>query len=317
MLVVTITNQIAQTDMKRILAVIALVAGMALTASAQEKRLFDITENGLMYRFEKSNPAAQKVQRGDIVVGEMTLVFEGDTLMSNSGKPQRLTQVGNYTFGGDLTEGLLLMHRGDVAVFGVSADEMAKYVTPEQMPSSYVAGNGMRLFYTLKIDDILTPNDLALEQEQYLAEVRQRKAAEPHLIEMYLNNHSGPWVELKGGVMALVTEQGKGKAVKKGKTVTVDYVCRTIDGFLFDTSKKSVAEAEKSVVAGKGYSPLTYKVGDLALIEGWMVGLDGRKEGSKLTLLIPSSMAYGEQGAQPIVQAYTPLVLEIEVLSVK
>ena len=51
-----------------------------------------------MYRFEKSNPAAQSVHRGDVLVGEMTLTFEGDTIMSNAGNPQRLIQVGERAF---------------------------------------------------------------------------------------------------------------------------------------------------------------------------------------------------------------------------
>ena len=302
--------------MKKIIAAIVAL-GLGGSLWAQTERPFSITDGGLMYKFEKSNPAAQSVNRGDVLVGEMTLVFEGDTLMSNAGDPQRIIQVGERSFVGDLSDALTMMHRGDVAVFGILADELAKHLDESQMPQTYMEGKGMRFFYTIKVDDILTPSDMAVEQELYLAEMNQRKAEEPALIEGYLNEHPGDWKQTKEGVYVNVRKAGTGKAVKKGRTVKADFVCRMLDGTLFDTSIGSVAKEFGEDGMGRVFEPLTYKVGELALIEGWMNGMEGQKKGSELTLLIPSNMAYGAQGMGSRLMPYTPLVIEITIHDVK
>ena len=61
---------------------------------------------------------------------------------------------------------------------------------------------------------------------------------------------------------------------------------------------------------------LTYVVGQMSLIPGWDEGVMGQSEGTKLQLIIPSAMAYGSQGA-PTIPPYSPLVFDLEILSVK
>ncbi|MCR4812409.1 MAG: FKBP-type peptidyl-prolyl cis-trans isomerase [Bacteroidales bacterium] len=301
--------------MKKIFA--ALFAFAFAGSLYSQDRPFNITDGGLMYRFEKSNPAAQSVYRGDVLVGEMTLAFEGDTIMSNAGDPQRIIQVGERSFIGDLSDALTMMHKGDVAEFGIQADELSKFLDEKQMPAKYKKGAGMRFFYTVKIDDIMTPSDLAAEQELYLAEMNQRKAEEPALIERYLNEHPAQWKQTKEGVYVAMRKEGSGKAVKKGRMVKADFVCRTLDGILFDTSIDTIASEEGLSSKKQVFEPLSYKVGELALIEGWTKGVEGQKAGSELTLVVPSKMAYGAQEGAGILQPYTPIVIDIKLLEVK
>ncbi len=302
--------------MKQFVTTIAALAA-CIAANAQSERPFNITDGGLMYRFEKSNPAAQSVYRGDVLVGELTLTFEGDTIMSNAGDPQRITQVGERSFIGDLSDALVMMHKGDVATFGIQADELARFLDEKQMPAGYKKGTGMRFFYTVKVDDIMTPTDLAAEQELYLAEMSQRHAVEPALIERYISEHPANWTQTKDGIYVNVRKAGSGKAVKKGRTVKADFVGRTLDGILFDTSNGDLAAQGGMATEGRVFGPLTYKVGELALIEGWNKGIEGQKAGAELTLVIPSSMAYGSQEAAGILMPYTPVVIDITILEVK
>lgn len=302
---------------KFFLVIMGFVFCGATFAQGQQDRPFSITEGGLMYRFDKSNPAAQSVHRGDVLVGEMTLTFEGDTIMSNAGDPQRIIQVGERAFLGDLSDALVMMHKGDVAVFGILADEMAKFLDEKQMPEKFKKGSGMRFFYTVKVDDVMTPVDLASEQELYLAEMNQRKAEEPALIERYINEHPAKWRRTDDGIYIVVRKAGNGKAVKKGRRVKADFVCRTLDGALFDTSIDTMASDGGLATNGRVFEPLSYKVGELALIEGWGKGVEGMKAGSELTLVIPSKMAYGSQEGAGILPPYTPIVIDIMLLEVK
>ena len=50
--------------------------------------------------------------------------------------------------------------------------------------------------------------------------------------------------------------------------------------------------------------------------KGWDEGLQLLNKGAKATFVIPSKLAYGEQGFQ-VIQPYTPLVFDVEMVSFK
>ena len=52
-----------------------------------------------------------------------------------------------------------------------------------------------------------------------------------------------------------------------------------------------------------------------AVIPGWDEGLQLLNKGEKVTFIIPSSLAYGEQGYGPIAP-FSPLVFEVEVKNI-
>lgn len=97
-------------------------------------------------------------------------------------------------------------------------------------------------------------------------------------------------------------EIGSGPEVNEGDSVTVHYVGTLPSGEEFDNSRK------------RG-QPFTFTVGDGAVIDGWEQGVVGMREGGKRVLVIPPTLAYGDQGVGPIPGGAT-LVFAIEVLSV-
>ncbi|WP_133298105.1 FKBP-type peptidyl-prolyl cis-trans isomerase, partial [Candidatus Ornithobacterium hominis] len=60
-------------------------------------------------------------------------------------------------------------------------------------------------------------------------------------------------------------------------------------------------------------SPLNVKVGQTSLIQGWMEALTMFEKGSKVFLIVPSTLGYGTQGAGPI-PANSTLYFEYEPL---
>ncbi|MEI6899645.1 MAG: FKBP-type peptidyl-prolyl cis-trans isomerase, partial [Bacteroidota bacterium] len=95
---------------------------------------------------------------------------------------------------------------------------------------------------------------------------------------------------------------GTGEQAVAGKKVKVHYTGTLLSGKKFDSSRDRNEPFE--FVLGKGQ-----------VIPGWDEGIGMMKVGGKATLVIPSTIAYGERDNQGI-PAYSTLVFDVELLGV-
>lgn len=104
------------------------------------------------------------------------------------------------------------------------------------------------------------------------------------------------------GLQYEVLKQGTGAKPKAGDTVKVDYVGTLADGTEFDSSIK---RGEPAVF------PLAQ------VIPAWTEGLQLMAVGSKFRFTVPSSLAYGPQGAGDVIPPYSTLIFEVELLGIE
>ena len=180
---------------------------------------------------------------------------------------------------------------------------MAKVMQPNQMPPMYEAGKGMKFYYEINLQDIVTRDEFAAEQANFQQEMEKAHDAEPELIANYVKENGITAAPNAKGLYTIVNKRGNGPVVAVGRTVAIHYTGRLLDGTVFDSSV--------------GHDPLTYTVGQMSLIPGWEEGVMGQTEGSQLRLIIPSAMGYGSQGAGNMIPPYSPLVFDLEIVSVK
>src|SRR5499426_500261 len=90
---------------------------------------------------------------------------------------------------------------------------------------------------------------------------------------------------------------GTGAEAKSGNTVSVHYTGWLTDGKKFDSS---VDRRE----------PFEFKLGAGMVIKGWDQGVAGMKVGGKRKLIIPPSLAYGDQGAGNVIPPNAELTFE-------
>ncbi|MEK7144862.1 MAG: FKBP-type peptidyl-prolyl cis-trans isomerase [Patescibacteria group bacterium] len=98
---------------------------------------------------------------------------------------------------------------------------------------------------------------------------------------------------------------GTGTAAAAGDTVTVHYVGTLTDGTVFDASRP------------RGDEGFTFNLGTGQVIKGWDQGVAGMKEGGKRKLVIPASLAYGDQAVGGVIPANSTLIFEVELLKVQ
>lgn len=114
-----------------------------------------------------------------------------------------------------------------------------------------------------------------------------------------LSKGSGtPPKELK----VVTISEGDGPELKKGDVAQVNYLGQVWDGKEpFDQS------------FGKG-KPFDVTIGAGQVIKGWDQGLEGKKVGSRLELVIPPALGYGEQGSGDKIKPNATLVFVVDIV---
>ncbi len=147
-------------------------------------------------------------------------------------------------------------------------------------------------------------NDIAKLQQELQEQQAACQAATIEGAAMYTKPE--PIKFDKASVTELKLEDAKlgegAEVTSNDQCVTVHYLGNTADGTVFDNSY------DRS-------EPTAFTVGQV--ITGWQEGLKGMKEGGIRKMFIPSSKAYGEQGAGGSIGPNEPLYFYVELIKVQ
>ena len=103
------------------------------------------------------------------------------------------------------------------------------------------------------------------------------------------------------GLMYRVLKAGTGAMPMSGNDlVQVTYKGQMIDGTVFDQTQPGM--------------PAEFQAG--GLIEGWIIALSMMKEGDEWEIVLPSKIAYGEQGAGGVIPPNQTLMFNMGLLKV-
>ena len=194
---------------------------------------------------------------------------------------------------GDLVGILMSLRAGDSLLIPMIPQEML-------MDSQEYEFGEDPLYLDVKLYGLMKKADFEKAKAEYEAQLSERKDQEKAEIEKYLQENAG-LKQAATGVYVKSVKKGTGPKVEPMQTVKVHYTGRFVDGTVFDSS----------VERGE---PFTFTVGAGQVIPGWDATVSDMKVGDKVTVLIPSDLAYGEgrQGIPP----YSPLVFDIELLEI-
>ncbi len=263
---------------------------------------FKSTKDGLDYKIVVDEPGDRKPAVGDLL--EMHIVTRvGDSILFDSRKlnnnqPVQFPQT-EPVFKGDVAEGFSMLTAGDSAVFRVSLDSMSK-AGAQLLPWMDLKD---KLQYEVKLVSVKSQEEAMQEME---AQASKQKEVDDQILQEYFAQNGINPSKTESGLYYKIEREGKGATAQQGQRITVNYTGRTLDGNIFDSN----VEPQFNHV-----EPFTFPLGQGAVIRGWDEGLALLKQGSKATLYIPSTMAYGPESPGPDIPANSILVFEVEVLS--
>ena len=272
----------------------------ALIISCDSNDDFKTTESGLKYKIhrETDNP---KAQVGHLLDLDLVCTDEKDSVVFDSRKAGTTVKLAlsEPTFVGGMEEGFMMLGEGDSATFIVVADSFYEKTSQQPIPQGIRKGSLLR--FDINVANIQTREEFETKQK---SENEQRKINEEPSIQNYIAENNITVDPRPTGLYFISTKEGTGKSASPGKTVSVHYTGRFLNGEKFDSS----------VDRGE---PLEFQLGAGRVIPGWEEGISLMKEGGKATLIIPSHLGYGDRGYGNLIQAYTPLVFDVELISVK
>lgn len=141
------------------------------------------------------------------------------------------------------------------------------------------------------------------------------------IIEDYLSEKNIKATKTESGLYYVIEQEGTGPEIEAGDLAFVHYAGYLLDGTLFDSSIKEVAQANNTFDEQRdsmgGYSPLEVSVGQGRVIQGWDEGLALLKKGDKAKFFIPSTLAYGDKDSGGPIKANSVLIFDVEITDVQ
>jgi FKBP-type peptidyl-prolyl cis-trans isomerase len=211
-----------------------------------------------------------------------------------------------------------LLAAGDSALVKLPTDSI--FAGHEAQRPPFLA-KGSSINFVLRIEKIQSLDEAMAERnaamEKAKAEAQKVKVAEIAGLEKYIADNKLVVTTTPSGLRYKIVEPTTKRKPLNGDTVYVNYIGRTLDGKVFDSSIEAAAKAGGLNQPGRAYEPIQVVLGQGQVIKGWDQGLLLLNEGSKATFIIPSALAYGERAAGPDIGPYATLVFDLELVKVK
>jgi FKBP-type peptidyl-prolyl cis-trans isomerase FklB len=150
------------------------------------------------------------------------------------------------------------------------------------------------MFNDAKINEIMQTYFMKLRKAEMDKNLKEGQAF------LAKNKSNSGIVVLPSGLQYQVLKTGNGATPTATDMVAVQYVGSTIDGKVFDKQE--------------GKDTAKFEVGKV--IPGWTEALEKMTVGSRWKLFVPSTLAYGENGAGRVIPPNATLIFEVELIGI-
>lgn len=261
-----------------------------------------MTESGLIIleKTGKGKPA----KMGEYIDFDFLMCApDGDTIMNSFGIEPVEIQYGEEFLSKGFNEALGLVPNGGTMRFVIPSALAFDTAGYEQYILPYTP-----LVVLLKMNSVMDQaayqkRQVALEAEKE-AERERKLASERKAIADFIKTNSITETPTESGLYIIRQEEGTGKVAQWGDEVSVHYILSTLDG--------------KEVESSYDYDqPISFGIGNGEMVPAIEEALMTMAPGAKVTLVTPSELAFGEFDLGEILPPFSPLKIELELVSVK
>lgn len=298
----------------------ALLSIVLLNACGNTKE----TRSGVKINYLKKGDG-NEVKGGDYLLAHMQYKDQKDSLWWDTKKAGMpiIIQMMDSVAKGDMTmEVMRSLKKGDSVTFKIPAKNLFEKTFHSSLPPN--ADSTTQFTFNIGLVDVMTLPQ-AQKYQMRMDSVRRVKYEKEKVIQLgkdtvsidnFLKEKNIVAMKTKSGLRYVLTQPGKGENAKEGQTAKVHYVGRLMNGKVFDTSVESVAKANNKYTPGRTYDPLSLTVGMHQVIPGWEEGVALMNKGSKMTLYIPSTLAYGDRQTGQDIAPNSILIFDMELVDV-
>jgi FKBP-type peptidyl-prolyl cis-trans isomerase FkpA len=306
--------------MKNSIVATLIIATLFLSACTGSKE----TPSGYKFKVVRKGDGI-KIDSGKFVV--MNLVFKDgkDSIWNDSRKngfPAVIQMQGTVPKGDAVLEVIKMLSKGDSVVFNVPAKQLFEKTFRQPLPFS--VDSTQSFTFNIGLTNVLNQEemnklqaDLVAKQNEKMVKDQQAQLAKDTLaIDDFLKVKNVTAQKTKSGLRYIITQPGKGENVKSGQKVKVNYSGYLLSGKYFDSSIEADAKKNNIFTEGRQYAPLEVTVGFQQVIPGWEEAMQLMNKGSKMTVYIPSTLAYGNQKRGEVIAENSVLVFDMEMVDV-
>ncbi len=198
---------------------------------------------------------------------------------------------------GVIDRALLHLVKGDSATFVVSSKDYFENDLGSKIPRFV----GETFHLCVKVQDVQTYENYAMERDQFLAWAEDFKQFEQVFLKQYITSHSLPADMLTSGMYKVQLGSGDGRSAQTGDTVSVQYAGKFLNGKYFDSD--TLNKRNFQFVLGTEWQ----------VIKGLESAIHSMCEGERSLFIMPSDLAFGSAGSSTgIIPPYTSVVFEVQ-----
>jgi FKBP-type peptidyl-prolyl cis-trans isomerase FkpA len=262
---------------------------------------YSITDTGIHYKLISLGDGTVKPEASNYITVNISYRTGKDSLFFQGLRKFQLTAL---RYKGSIDECFLMLALGDSASFYFPADSFFVRTLETSMPKFIGKGDLMRV--DIRMIEIQTEQQYQLEKEAFLNWINDFGDYEKVILKQYMDGKKLSIAPTSSGLYYIPVVKSEGKSVAVGDTITVHFEGRFFNSKIFDSTKKR-------------NEPFQFVYGQKwQVIDGLEEAIGMMKEGERSLFIIPSRLAFGENGSSTgIIPPFTSLVFEVELIEVK
>lgn len=216
-------------------------------------------------------------------------------------KGTRTFQLTEPDFRGSIDECFLMLSEGDSASFIIDGELFFLKTLQTSVPNFMTSNKQLKI--GLKIEEIRSEQQYENDKVEFLKWIEDFGEYEKLVLGKFIKEERIDVSPTENGMYYISVRSGMGKPVEAGDVVTVHYEGRFLNGKFFDSTLKRKQAFE--FVYGS----------EMQVIPGLEEAIGRMREGEKAIVILPSGLAWGEQGSSTgIIPPFTSVIYEIELI---